>query len=97
MRRIKKDQKYRIAAEKFQLRRFFLKSIISNEFLPRVTREIAQKYLSASHNISKTKIVNRCKETSRARSVIRAFQLSRHRIRLHAESGFLLGVRRSSW
>lgn len=76
-------------------RRLFLKSILSNEFLPRRIRLCAQNYLSFLPK--KTRIYNSCKESSRSHSVIRAFRLSRHMVRRNAEQGFLLGVRRSSW
>jgi len=76
-------------------RRLFLKAIASNEFLPRRMRICAQNFLVFMPN--KTKIHNRCRETSRSRGVIRAFRLSRHMVRKHAEQGFLLGVSRSSW
>jgi len=92
-----KDKRLRYAVHTFQQRALFLKACASNEFLPAAIRECAQNYLSINRKLSKTKIENRCKETSRPRSVVRAFQLSRSRFRLHAETGFLLGVRRSSW
>jgi len=92
-----KDKRLRYAVHTFTQRTLFLKACASNEFLPRVIRECAQNYLSINRKLSKTKIENRCIETSRSRSVIRAFQFSRSRFRLRAETGFLLGVRRSSW
>jgi len=90
-----KDRKSRHTKFSFFLKRCYLKAIASNEFLPRRIRERAQHYVSYSRFMRNTS--NRCKETGRARSVITDFQLSRHAFRLHAETGFLLGVRRSSW
>jgi len=91
------DYNRRKGANSFFLKRYYLKAIASNEFLSRRIRERAQHYLSASRYISKTKFNNHCKESHRSKSIVRSFQLSRHVFRKKAETGFLLGVRRSSW
>jgi len=92
-----RDYNRRKGAVSFFLKRCYLKAIASNEFLPRRIRERAQHYLSVSRYISKTQFNNRCKESLRSRSVVTGFGLSRHVFRKHAETGFLLGVRRASW
>jgi len=91
------DYNRRKGAASFFLKRYYLKAIASNEFLPCRIRERAQHYLSASRYISKTKFNNHCKETHRSRNVVTTFRLSRHVFRTKAETGFLLGIRRSSW
>lgn len=90
---ILKDLFFRKRSATFQERYVTLKAITSNEFLPRRYRRRAQNYLYDKYH--KTKEV--CKETARSRSVLSVFRLSRHRFRIYAETGFLLGVRRSSW
>jgi len=90
---IKKDELFRKRSAAFRERYVTLKAITSNEFLPRRYRRCAQNYLCDRFN--KTKEV--CRETARSRSVLSVFRLSRHRFRIYAETGFLPGVRRSSW
>jgi len=90
------DEFRRKKSASLQERALFLKAIAYNEFLPDEYRYQAMNYLSNPH-FNKTKIKNRCKEISRSRSVISAFKYYRHTFRKYAETGFLPGVRRSSW
>ena len=58
---------------------------------------VQQSMADLPTNSSKTRIRNRCILTGRARSVWRAFRVSRIQLRKLASEGFLPGVSKYSW
>jgi small subunit ribosomal protein S14 len=58
---------------------------------------LAKRIFSSPRDSSKARIRNHCILTGKARSVYKYFRLSRHQLRSLAQSGDLIGVRRSSW
>jgi ribosomal protein S14 len=95
--RQEKDKKFRRLYKKFELKRYFLKALLSNEFLEAEIRVKAQNTLETLNPKATTKIKNRCIETDRSRAVYRTFKVARSRLHHLAGFGLLPGVRRSSW
>ena len=92
------DQKRRILAEKYELRRKLYKSLVRDTELPNEVRENAQcKLADLPRNSSFTRVMNRCVFTGRARSVYQLFRVSRIVFRELASKGMLHGVKKASW
>ncbi|RMJ27395.1 hypothetical protein PHISP_01711 [Aspergillus sp. HF37] len=75
-----------------------LRYIIHNTTLPQRVRAQAQLQLANMHAYTRpTQIKNRCVASGRAKSVFRAFRLTRIQFRLQAYKGELPGVKKASW
>jgi small subunit ribosomal protein S14 len=92
------DQKRRILAEKYELRRKLYKSLVRDTELPNEVRENARcKLADLPRNSSFTRVMNRCVFTGRARSVYQLFCVSRIVFREPASKGMLHGIKKASW
>jgi len=91
-----KDKYHRNAYARVEVKRLFLKSLISNEFLPLGVREQAH-YSLLRKNCRLNRVENRCLVSHRSRAVYRTFKLARSQFHKFAGAGILPGIRRSSW
>lgn len=93
---MKKDLLLRKKFAALEQKRFFLKAISCDEFLPLSARKAALDGLKKLH-LHGTKIHNYCRLTKRSRGVYRAFNIARSKFNILASSGMLPGVKKSSW
>lgn len=92
------DQKRRLLAEKYELRRKLYKALSKDTDLPIDIREKNRcKLADLPRNSSFTRVMNRCVFTGRARSVYQMFRVSRIVFRDLASRGLLHGVKKASW
>ncbi|KAJ0815464.1 putative ribosomal protein S14 [Helianthus annuus] len=92
------DQKRRLLAEKFELRRKLYKAFTKDTDLPNDVREKHRCKLAAlPRNSSFTRVMNRCVFTGRAHAVYKMFRVSRIVFRDLASRGLLQGVKKASW
>jgi small subunit ribosomal protein S14 len=91
-----KDKKNRKVVLKKEVRRYVLKSLVKNQLLSVEERTRFYNDLRDLNSFS-TRIKNRCILTGRAKSIYRAFGLTRMQVRSEALFGLLNGVRKSSW
>lgn len=91
---VTRDKKKRLMFKEFEEKRLALK--ILQRINPTDLR-VQQSLSELPHNSSRTRIRNRCILTGRARSIWRAFRLSRIQLRKLALEGALMGVKNSSW
>lgn len=95
---IERDKKRRQLVAKYELKRLQLKTIIQTTSLPKDIRWDANlKLAKLPRNSSSVRIRNRCVITGRSRGIYRFFKMSRILFRQYASSGFLPGVKKSSW
>ena len=95
---IERDKKRRNLVTFYEKKRLILKSILANNNLEFGVRWNASLELSGlPKNSSKTKLNNRCILTGRARATDRDFKISRICLRELAGSGFIPGLKKSSW
>ncbi|MFG2226023.1 30S ribosomal protein S14 [Streptomyces sp. NPDC048644] len=96
--KIAKNEKRRATVARYAARRALLKAVIRNPRTPQEERYAAQRELSRQpRDASATRVRNRDSVDGRPRGHLRAFGLSRIRVREQAHAGFLPGVRKSSW
>lgn len=91
-----KDKRLRSYYGKLEQKRYFLKAISCNQFLPLSTRKSALDGLKKLR-LHGTKIHNYCRLTGRGRGVYRAYGLARSKFNILAGCGMLPGIRKSSW
>jgi len=96
MTNVTKDKRLRAAYIKLEQRRFLLKAISRNAFLPHQTRKSALDGLDRLR-LHGSKIHNYCKMTQRSRGIVSAFSLARSKFHILAGCGLLPGVKKSSW
>jgi small subunit ribosomal protein S14 len=83
---------------RYAQRRGELTAIIASPRRPDAEREAARRELSRQpRDASATRVRNRDAVDGRPRGYLRAFGVSRVRLRELAHEGFLPGVRKSSW
>ncbi|WP_372348370.1 30S ribosomal protein S14 [Streptomyces sp. KL116D] len=93
----KNDQRRRTVA-RHAARRAVLKATISSPLTSDGERDAAQRELNRQpRDASATRLRNRDAVDGRPRGHLRAFGLSRIRVREMAHAGLLPGVRKSSW
>lgn len=93
-----KDYKRRKLFVLLNKKRWILKAVRTNSFLPTAIRNAANTSLMNMRKYGmSTKIRNRCILTGRARSISRIFRLGRSKFHELAGKGRLPGVRKSSW
>ncbi|ARF53182.1 30S ribosomal protein S14 [Streptomyces gilvosporeus] len=96
--KIAKNEKRRVIVARYAERRAELKAVIANPHTSRDERAAAQKELrSQPRDASATRVRNRDAVDGRPRGHLRAFGLSRIRVREMAHAGELPGVSKSSW
>lgn len=92
---IRKDIIIRKVRQREELKRRFLKWLITNLAVPFDYRFQAQVLLLEGSQ--GTQVVHRCLLTGRGRALVRRFALSRMYFRQAALAGLLPGVQKSSW
>lgn len=92
---IRKDIIIRKVRRREEMKRHFLKWLITNLTVPFDYRFQAQVLLA--EGARGTQVVHRCLLTGRGRALVRRFALSRLYFRQAALAGLLPGVRKSSW
>lgn len=96
--KIAKNEQRRAVVARHAERRARLKEIIRHPATPADERLAAQRELARQpRDASATRVRNRDSVDGRPRGHLRAFGLSRVRVREMAHAGFLPGVRKSSW
>lgn len=93
-----KDQKNRKTMEQLELKHFILKQILTNSNFLKTTRWNALYKLSnMSKKSSKTYISNRCVQTINKKTFHKFTNFSRTVFLKLAQSGYISGMRKSSW
>ncbi|MEU6079982.1 30S ribosomal protein S14 [Streptomyces sp. NPDC047108] len=93
-----KNERRRLVVARYAARRAVLKAVIRDPRTPRDERAAAVRELGRQpRDASATRVRNRDAVDGRPRGYVRAFGLSRIRLREQAHAGYLPGVRRSSW
>ncbi|RTL62466.1 MAG: 30S ribosomal protein S14 [Pseudonocardiaceae bacterium] len=96
--KIARNNHRREVVARYARRRAALKKIIASPATTAQERSAAQRELRAQpRDASATRIRNRDAVDGRSRGYLRAFGVSRVRLRHLAHEGFLPGVRKSSW
>ncbi|RXS87861.1 30S ribosomal protein S14 [Streptomyces sp. TM32] len=96
--KIAKNEQRREIVARYAERRAELKGIIANPATPDEARSAAQQELRRQpRDASATRVRNRDAVDGRPRGHLRAFGLSRIRLRQMAHAGELPGVTKSSW
>jgi len=93
---VEKDRKRRNLFKKREVKRRFLKAMKRNEFLPLSVRLLASGDLHKDKG-REVSIHNFCTVSGRPRGVLRDFKVSRMVFKEMANSGYLFGIRKSSW
>ncbi|MFI9645718.1 30S ribosomal protein S14 [Streptomyces sp. NPDC052040] len=96
--KIAKNERRRLVVARYAARRAVLKAIISSSRTSDDERAAAQRELRRQpRDASATRLRNRDSVDGRPRGHLRAFGLSRIRVREMAHAGELPGVTKSSW
>jgi small subunit ribosomal protein S14 len=96
--KIAKDRRRREVVARYAQRRAELKRLIAAPGTPEAEREAAVRELRRQpRDASPTRLRNRDAVDGRPRGYLRAFGVSRVRMRELAHGGYLPGVRKSSW
>ncbi|MFI6626846.1 30S ribosomal protein S14 [Streptomyces sp. NPDC050528] len=96
--KIAKNEQRREIVARYAARRAELKEIVRRVGSTEAERAAAQRELSRQpRDASATRVRNRDQVDGRPRGYFRAFGLSRVNLRGQAHSGYLPGVRKSSW
>jgi small subunit ribosomal protein S14 len=95
--KIARNEHRKQVVERYALRRAELKTVIARPTTPDAERVAAQRELGRQpRDASATRVRNRDAD-GRPRGFLRAFGVSRVRMRRLAHEGYLPGVRKSSW
>ncbi|MGQ0483215.1 MAG: 30S ribosomal protein S14 [Pseudonocardia sp.] len=93
-----RDEQRRLVVARYAQRRAELKAIIARPSTDPDTRDAAVRELNRQpRDASPTRLRNRDATDGRPRGYLRAFGVSRIRMRELAHGGYLPGVRKSSW
>ncbi len=96
--RIAKNEQRREIVARYAERRAELTQIVRGTGTGAAERAAAQRELARQpRDASATRVRNRDSVDGRPRGYVRAFGLSRVKLREQAHAGFLPGVRKSSW
>jgi len=82
---------------KTETKRLTLKSIITNQLLPKQPRILAMSELMILRKNLRSKIRNRCLITQRSRAFLRILKVSRIKLKEYSNWGLIPGIRKSSW
>lgn len=95
---IRKDKKKRDLFKRYEIKRKYLKYVVSND---RVTKHIRINAMLQLNKLprssARVRIRNRCVITGRSKSIYRTFRMSRLSLRNFAHNGLLPGILKSSW
>jgi small subunit ribosomal protein S14 len=95
---VERELKRRKMVEKFAQKRLKLKSIASDVNVTAEERWNAMQALQKlPRDANPVRLRNRCELTGRPRGVYRKFKLCRNKLRLHAMSGNVPGLKKASW
>ena len=95
---IAKNEKRRLLAEKFEpIRRKLRKEQAQLSLSPEERLLAGIKLQKLPKQASRSRVVNRCRITGRARGNFRKFGLSRLQLRKMAHEGLIPGVIKASW
>ncbi|WP_028933899.1 30S ribosomal protein S14 [Pseudonocardia spinosispora] len=96
--KIVRNDRRRVIVERYRERRAELTAIIASPRSTPEERDAARRELSRQpRDASATRVRNRDAADGRPRGFLRAFGVSRVRMRELAHGGYLPGVRKSSW
>ncbi|QCX78242.1 30S ribosomal protein S14 [Streptomyces sp. YIM 121038] len=96
--KVAKNEERRAVVARYAARRAELKELLRSPSTPDAERLAARRELARQpRDASATRVRNRDSVDGRPRGYVRAFGLSRVRLREQAHAGFLPGVRKSSW
>ncbi|EEC13270.1 ribosomal protein S14, putative, partial [Ixodes scapularis] len=96
--RMARDAKRRRIVKEYARLRININSLRKNDILPRALQEIADKEIAELPlNSCTTRIHGRCVVTSRARSFVRPWRVSRIMFRHFADYNYMSGVQRAMW
>ncbi|WP_172386094.1 30S ribosomal protein S14 [Streptomyces sp. MNP-20] len=96
--KVAKNEERRAVVARYAARRAELKELLRSPSTPDAERLAARRELARQpRDASATRVRNRDGVDGRPRGYVRAFGLSRVRLREQAHAGFLPGVRKSSW
>jgi small subunit ribosomal protein S14 len=96
--KIARNERRKAVVARYAERRAELKALIARPSTPEDERVAAQRELARqSRDASATRVRNRDSVDGRPRGYLRAFGVSRVRLRELAHAGHLPGVRKSSW
>ena len=96
--KIAANERRKVVVARYAERRAELKAIIARPSTSEAERAAAQRELRRQpRDASATRVRNRDAVDGRPRGYLRAFGVSRVRLRGLAHEGFLPGVRKSSW
>jgi small subunit ribosomal protein S14 len=96
--KIARNEHRRVVVARYAARRAELKAIIARPATGDDEREAARRELASQpRDASATRVRNRDAVDGRPRGHLRAFGVSRVRMRELAHGGYLPGVRKSSW
>ena len=96
--KIARNEQRKVVVARYAARRAELKAIIARPTSSEADRAAAQRELSRQpRDASATRVRNRDGVDGRPRGYLRAFGVSRVRMRQLAHEGYLPGVRKSSW
>ncbi|KAK4843585.1 hypothetical protein QYF36_010268 [Acer negundo] len=92
------DNKRRLLAAKYEVKRKLYKALHRDVDLPNELREkFLCKLAQLPRNSSFTRVRNRCIFTGRPRAVYEKFRMSRIVFRSLASQGMLMGIKKASW
>lgn len=95
---IARNERRKKVVERYAARRAELKEVIRHPSTAPAAREAARAELHRQpRDAGATRVRNRDSVDGRPRGHLRAFGLSRVRVRQQAHAGFLPGVRKASW
>jgi small subunit ribosomal protein S14 len=96
--KIARNEQRKVVVARYAARRAELKAIIARPTSSDTDRAAAQRELSRQpRDASATRVRNRDGVDGRPRGYLRAFGVSRVRMRQLAHEGYLPGVRKASW
>lgn len=96
--RMARDAKRRRIVKEYARLRININSLRKNDILPKALQEIADKEIAELPlNSCTTRIHGRCVVTSRARSFVRPWRVSRIMFRHFADYNYMSGVQRAMW
>jgi ribosomal protein S14 len=93
----KKNNKFRLLKDKNYLKSTITSSLIKDRYIP---KDVSLNILNKKNNLNKSsisRIKNKCLISGRNRSVYKKFRLNRMFIKNLGVSGFINGLRKSSW
>lgn len=95
---INRDKNIRLIFLKYEVKKIILKSLIYNETSIYLNKLIYDfKFKKFTYNSSISRYRTSCMFLGNSRAIIQQFKLSRHACKKYASSGFLTGLRKSSF